>query len=362
MRAYVEFGFDLRPDDVYWCAADPGWAYGLFYAVLGPLCLGARSILLHAGLAADLTCQVLDRFQVTNFAAAPTIYRALRASGIDRGRASALRCASSAGEPLTPEVNQWAPGWLGVEVHDHYGQTETGMLVNNHHQPSLRRPLRAGSMGQEMPGWRAVVLDNERDEPVNPGTVGRIAMDLTASPLAWFKGYENDPARTAEKISADGRWYLTGDSGSMDADGYFYFSARDDDVIIMAGYRIGPFEVESVLSAHPAVAECAVIAAPDEMRGEVIEAFVTLRPSPQPLGLAGCRAAAMRQGPVRRSRVPETCPLRRRAPQDAERQDSAIRPAPATSRGQRPAHVLRGSRQARADRRREAGRGLGYHP
>jgi acetyl-CoA synthetase len=107
--------------------------------------------------------------------------------------------------------------------------------------------------------------------------VGRVAMDLTDSPLAWFAGYDGDAAKTTEKFSGDGRWYLTGDTGMIDAQGYFHFSARDDDVIIMAGYRIGPFEVESAMASHPAVAECAVIAVPDAVRGEVIEAFVVLR-------------------------------------------------------------------------------------
>ena len=252
-------------------------AYGLFYAVVGPLCLGARSLLPHAGFSAELTAQVLSGFEVTNFAAAPTVYRSLRASGVTRPDGLQLRRASSAGEPLTPEVNQWASDWLGVEVFDHYGQTETGMLICNHHHPALARPLRPGSMGQDMPGWRSVVLDTDRDDPAPSGTLGRIAFDLEASPLAWFPGYDGDPERSAEKFSSDGAWYLTGDAGTKDADGYVFFSARDDDVMIMAGYRIGPFDVESVLATHPAVAECAVIAAPDEIRGEVIEAYVALR-------------------------------------------------------------------------------------
>jgi acetyl-CoA synthetase len=122
-----------------------------------------------------------------------------------------------------------------------------------------------------------VILHSDRDEEAGTETMGRVAIDLAASPLAWFTGYDGDPARTAEKFAGNGRWYLTGDTGLVDAEGYFHFSARDDDVIIMAGYRIGPFEVESALATHPAVAECAVIAVPDAVRGEVIEAFVVLR-------------------------------------------------------------------------------------
>jgi len=151
------------------------------------------------------------------------------------------------------------------------------MLINNHHQPSLRRPLKSGSMGHAMPGWTALVLREHEDEPAAVNEVGRVAIDWGKSPLAWFSGYLNDPDKSAEKFCANGRWYVTGDLGRMDEDGYFYFSSRDDDLIIMAGYRIGPFEVESVMQTHPAVAECAVIAVPDQIRGEVMEAFVVLR-------------------------------------------------------------------------------------
>jgi acetyl-CoA synthetase len=195
-----------------------------------------------------------------------------------------LRKASSAGEPLTPEVNHWAEQRLGLTVHDHYGQTEAGMLINNHHHPVVRRPIKPGSMGQAMPGWKAAILHGERDEEVGPNEIGRVAMVIPESPLAWFKGYEGDPDKTAEKFAGGGRWYVTGDTGSVDDEGYFNFSARDDDVIIMAGYRIGPFEVESAMATHPAVAESAVIAIPDEVRGEVIEAYVVLRTGHSPSG------------------------------------------------------------------------------
>jgi len=281
-HAYVEFGFDLRETDVFWCAADPGWAYGLYYAVIGTLLTGVPAILLEAGFTPELTLAVLERERVTNFAAAPTVYRALRASGLAVPRGLALRCASSAGEPLTPEVNEWAGGHLGVLVHDHYGQTETGMLVNNNHHPELAEELKPGSMGREMPGWKAVILDDASDTEAAPGTMGRLAIRLADSPLAWFAGYHGDAAKSSEKFTADGRYYLTGDTAMADADGHFTYSARDDDVIIMAGYRIGPFEVESALATHPAVVESAVIAVPDAVRGEVMEAFVVARASHAP--------------------------------------------------------------------------------
>ncbi len=281
-RAYAEFGCGVREGDVFWNAADPGWAYGLYFGVIASLSLGVPSVLLRSGFSAELTWRVMEKFRITNFTAAPTVYRSLRASDIPVPRGLVLRCASSAGEPLTPEVNAWAEQALGVQVHDHYGQTEAGMLINNHWLAELRRPVRPGSMGHPMPGWSLHVLDEERDEAVPVGTVGRIAVEVAESPLAWFGGYDGDPVKSAEKFSADGRWYYTGDVGRIDEDGYFHFSSRDDDVIIMAGYRIGPFDVESVLVTHPAVVEAAVIAAPDEVRGEVLEAFVVLTPGQEP--------------------------------------------------------------------------------
>jgi acetyl-CoA synthetase len=277
-QAYAEFGLGIRAeDDMFWCAADPGWAYGLYFGILATLSTGVRSVLFESGFSPESTMAVLAQERVTNFAAAPTVYRALRTSGLEPGASVRLRCASSAGEPLTPDVNIWAQDAFGITVHDHYGQTEAGMLINNHHHPDVARPIREGSMGRAMPGWRAAILHEDRDEEAGAGEIGRVAMVLAESPLAWFDGYDGDAAKSAEKFAGEGRWYVTGDTGQVDEDGYFYFSARDDDVIIMAGYRIGPFEVESVMATHPAVAECVVIAVPDEVRGEVIEAFVVAR-------------------------------------------------------------------------------------
>lgn len=276
-HAYQEFALDVRPDDVFWNAADPGWAYGLYYAVLGPLASGTRSLLLHAGFSPELTWQVLHRFGVTNFAAAPTVYRALRASGAPAERIR-LRRASSAGEPLTPEVVAWSAETLGVAVRDHYGQTEHGMVICNAWHDDLNTEVPPGSMGRSLPGWECAVLAEDADIEAPAGQLGRIAIDAQRSALLWFLGYVDEPERTAQRYTADGRWYLTGDAGARDAEGFFHFSARDDDVIIMAGYRIGPFEVESVLVVHDDVAEAAVIGVPDELRGEVLEAFVVLRP------------------------------------------------------------------------------------
>jgi acetyl-CoA synthetase len=273
-QLYLEFGLYVTEDDVYWCAADPGWAYGLFSAVLAPLAAGRMSVLHEDKFSAVSTWRILADLGVTNFAAAPTAYRALRvATPTD----VSLRKASSAGEPLTPEVNEWATSQLGLRVHDHYGQTEAGMVFCNHHHPDLERPLKTGSMGIPLPGWTTDILQQDSDVAAEPGELGRVAIDAHLSAAAWFDGYVDAPDATSEKFSADGRWYLTGDSGRRDEDGEYFFMSRDDDVIIMAGYRIGPFDVESIIAMHPDVQECAVIAVPDAMKGEVIEAFVALK-------------------------------------------------------------------------------------
>lgn len=274
---YVELGLDVRADDVFWNAADPGWAYGLYYGILGPLAAGRRSLLLSAGFSPALSVAVLRTFGVTNFAAAPTVYRSMRAKPEAIGSGHPLRCASSAGEPLTPEVITWATEVFGIPVRDHYGQTEHGMMIINGWHDAIRTELKPGSMGQPLPGWSAEALQEDADVPAARGVMGRIAIDTPASPLMWFRGYYQAPEKTAERFSEDGRWYLTGDAGAIDEEGHFFFSSRDDDVIIMAGYRIGPFDVESVLATHPAVAESAVIGVPDEIRGEVLEAYVVTR-------------------------------------------------------------------------------------
>ena len=192
-----------------------------------------------------------------------------------------LRCASSAGEPLTPDLLPWAEATFGVPIRDQYGQTEMGMIVANAWHPDLIAPIKPGSMGTPLPGHNVVVLRDDADEAAPAGTLGRVAVDSTA-PLFAFDGYHNEPERTAQRFTEDGRWYLTGDIAMCDDDGCFFFSSRDDDVIIMAGYRIGPFDVESVLAAHEDVAEAAVIGVPDAMKGEVIEAYVVLRAGVQP--------------------------------------------------------------------------------
>jgi acetyl-CoA synthetase len=262
--SYLHYGLDVAPEDVYWNAADPGWAYGLYYAILGPLALGRQSILLAGGFSSEATRAVVEHYGVTNLAAAPTVYRSLRKDGLTLDRP--LRRASSAGEPLTPDVNAWAASALGTQVRDHYGQTEHGMMIVNGWHDAVRADVPEGSMGRPLPGFAAATLD------------GQIVLDAQASPLMWFPGYLDAPDKTAERFTPDGRYYLTGDLG-REQDGLFYFASRDDDLIIMAGYRISPFDVESVLVTDDRVLEAAAIGIPDDLRGEVLIAYVVLKES-----------------------------------------------------------------------------------
>ncbi|SNT37045.1 AMP-binding protein [Rhodococcoides kyotonense] len=273
---YLEFALGVQSGSVFWSGADPGWAYGLYTAVVAPLAAGIPTILLRGGFSAEATWAVLSDSKVTDFAAAPTVYRGLRVADVAIPENLALKRLSSAGEPLTPEVNEWASAALGLQVHDHYGQTELGMPIGYAHHPQLIRELAVGSMGPALPGWEMTVLDELDDIRAEPGKMGRLAVVVDDSEFMTFTGYAGASAGTTDRFRAEGKYFVTGDSASIDNDGTIRFSSRDDDVIIMAGYRIGPFDVESALLLHPAVVECAVIAAPDEVRGEVVEAFVVL--------------------------------------------------------------------------------------
>lgn len=263
-QTYMDYSLDVQDGDVYWDAADPGWAYGLYYGIVGPLLTGRGNILYAGGFTPDSTLAVIERLGVTNFAGAPTMYRAMSKSGMSTS--SSLRRASSAGEPLTADIVQWAEQTFGTEVRDQYGQTELGMVICNQWQEEVRQPLKPSSMGQALTGYTAGIVD------------GIIALDVANSPLLWFRGYFEDPEKTAERFTDDGAWYITGDEGRQDEDGDFFFTARADDIILMAGYRIGPFDVESVLVTHPSVVDVAVVGRPDPegIRGEIAEAFIVL--------------------------------------------------------------------------------------
>ena len=268
--AYMRDAVDLRADDVYWNIADPGWAYGLYYAVCGPLLLGQPTLMVEGGFTADSTYDVIRRLGVTNLAGSPTAFRLLIAAGPEAAATvdGQLRVVSSAGEPLNPEVIRWFAEHLGAPIHDHYGQTELGMVVNNHH--GLDHPVRPGSAGYAMPGYRVVVLDDAGHE-LGPRQPGILAVDIARSPLLWFTGYWQAETRAM----ADG-YYRTGDSVEFEEDGSISFIGRADDVITSSGYRIGPFDVESALLEHPAVTEAAAVGVPDPERTEIVKAFVVL--------------------------------------------------------------------------------------
>lgn len=271
--AYMRYGIGLRAQDAYWNVADPGWAYGLYYGVVGPLLLGHATTFYEGPFTVESTYRILDTYAITNLAAAPTAYRLLLSAGAEAAQAikGRLRVANSAGEPLNPEVIRWFEQHVGCSIYDQYGQTELGMVVCNYHTMSSAR--HSGSMGLPLPGFRVVLLD-ENFQEVGPGHTGQVAIDRDHSPLYWFPGYWQQETT----LCYAGPYYLTGDTAELGHDGTFTFVGRADDVITSAGYRIGPFEVESCLIEHPAVAESAVIGRPDPERTELVKAFVVLRP------------------------------------------------------------------------------------
>lgn len=270
---YMRDAIDLRPEDTFWNIADPGWAYGLYYAVTGPLAMGHTTLFYEGGFTVESTCRVINEHGITNMAGSPTAFRLLLAARDEvetkiKGR---LRAVSSAGEPLTPEVIRWFKSGLGCTIHDHYGQTELGMVLCNHH--ALSHPVSIGTAGYAMPGHRVVVLDDQQRE-LGAGQPGMLALDRERSPLLWFAGYVG----TKTKAFVD-HYYLSGDTVELNEDGSISFVGRADDVITTSGYRVGPFDVESALVEHPAVIEAAVIGKPDPDRTELVKAFVVLHAS-----------------------------------------------------------------------------------
>ncbi|TNE83775.1 MAG: AMP-binding protein [Gammaproteobacteria bacterium] len=273
---YMKYAIDLRDSDTYWNVADPGWAYGLYYAVVGPLMMGHATHFYSGAFTPESTYDMIRKYKITNLAAAPTAYRLLKANDkvLPEGENLGLRVASSAGEPLNPEVVNWIRDRHFCPVKDHYGQTETGMTCCNFH--GLEHPLRQGSMGYSSPGHRVVAL-NEKYEEVGEGEVGQLAVDVKNSPLFQFDGYT-----WGEKNPFANGYYLTGDMVICHGDGSFTFSGRDDDIITTAGYRVGPADVESTLLEHVAVAESGVVAKPDEKRGSIIKAYVVIKSGQEP--------------------------------------------------------------------------------
>ena len=276
---------DLHPEDVFWCTADPGWVTGTSYGIISPLVHGVTVVVDEGDFDARRWYRTLERERVSVWYTAPTALRMLMQAGPALAREhdlSALRFIASVGEPLNPEVVLWGRDVLGVAIHDNWWQTETGgIMISNF----ACMDIRPGSMGRPVPGVDATVLAHDDRGRVVVGADGRAVEaavgeegELALRP-GWpsmFRGYLGEEARY--RACFVGGWYVSGDLARRDEDGYFWFIGRGDDVIKSAGHLIGPFEVESSLMEHEAVAEVGVIGVPDALVGEVVKAFVTLNP------------------------------------------------------------------------------------
>jgi acetyl-CoA synthetase/medium-chain acyl-CoA synthetase len=277
-----KYWLDLRPGDLHWNLSDTGWAKAAWSSFFGPIGAGA-TLFVHntkGKYSAHMTLELLSRYGITTFCAPPTAYRMLIVEDLSQYNLAALRHCVGAGEPLNPEV---IDSWLkqtGLTIRDGYGQTETVLLCANF--PAKDLPIKPGSMGKPAPGIILNVIDDEGNI-VPDNKEGDIAVKVKPErPIGLFKEYWNNPEATQATYRGD--WYVTGDRAIRDQDGYLWFVGRADDVIISAGYRIGPFEVESALVEHPAVLESAVVAKPDDVRGEIVKAFVVLNNSYKPNG------------------------------------------------------------------------------
>jgi acetyl-CoA synthetase len=277
-----KLALDLHADDIFWCTADPGWVTGTSYGIIAPLSLGVTSIVDEADFDAERWYEILAREKVSVWYTAPTAIRMMMKAGVDLARRQplpALRFLASVGEPLNPEAVRWGVEAFGLPFHDNWWQTETGgIMVANF----AAMEIRPGSMGKPLPGIEAAVVQQDKDGAVTvieaPGTEGELA--LKRGWPSMFRAYLGQPERYAKCFADD--WYLTGDLAKRDTDGYLWFVGRKDDVIKTSGHLIGPFEVESVLMEHPAVAEAGVIGKPDPVAFEVVKAFVSLRAGHEP--------------------------------------------------------------------------------
>ena len=268
-RYTAEFWLGVRGEDRLWTTSDTGWAKAAYGVIFGPWSTGAEIFMYDGRFEPSRELALLSEIQPRVFCAPPTEFRLLVKQDLSDLRLPQLRECVSAGEPLNPEVIRAWRDATGITIRDGYGQTESILLVGNF--PG--NPVRPGSMGLPMPGHRVEIID-ERGEILAPGEVGDIAVDGSTPSL--FREYWKD--EDATRRTRRGHWYVTGDRGYRDEDGYLWFVGRADDVIISAGYRIGPFEVESALIEHPDVLEAAVVGVPDPDRGSIVKAFVVLRP------------------------------------------------------------------------------------
>ncbi len=274
----AEWVLDLQETDVYWCTADPGWVTGTAYGIFGPWLHGASSVVLGGRFKPEMWYQTIEDYGVTVWYSAPTSFRMLMGAGdhiISQYNLSSLRHILSVGEPLNPEVIRWGMKVFQQRIHDTWWMTETGaQLICNYRCMEIK----PGSMGKPIPGVIAAIVDDQGNE-LPPYRMGNLAIKKGWPSM--MRQIWNNQAKF-ESYFMPGDWYVSGDSAYMDDDGYFWFQGRIDDVIMTAGERVGPFEVESKLVEHPAVAEAGVIGKPDPVRGEIIKAFIALRAGYEP--------------------------------------------------------------------------------
>jgi len=277
-----KLALDIHPGDVFWCTADPGWVTGTSYGIIAPLTLGATVFLDEAPFDPERWYRNIEEQRVNVWYTSPTAIRMLMRLGSDLPKSfdtSSLRFLASVGEPLNPEAVTWGTEAFGLPFHDNWWQTETGgiMIANAHGMD-----IKPGSMGRPLPGIEADVVERSEDGSVNriedPDRPGELA--IRRGWPSMFRDYLGERERYTRCFVGD--WYLTGDLARRDRDGYFWFIGRKDDLIKSSGHLIGPFEVENVLMAHPAVAEAGVIGKPDPTAGEIVKAFVALKPGQRP--------------------------------------------------------------------------------
>ncbi len=272
-----KYVLDLKEDDVYWCTADPGWVTGTSYGIFAPWLNRATNVIVGGRFSAESWYGALEELKVTVWYSAPTAFRMLMGgsdNAVEKYDLSALRHILSVGEPLNPEVVKWGMEVFNLRIHDTWWMTETGahMIVNF---PSM--DIKGGSMGKPLPGVEATIIDDQGNE-LPPNRMGNLAMK-TGWPAMMREIWKNKPKYDSYFI---GDWYISGDSAYQDEDGYFWFQGRVDDVIMTAGERVGPFEIESKLVEHEAVQEAGVIGKPDPVRGEIVKAFIALRDGYEP--------------------------------------------------------------------------------
>ena len=276
--ATAKYVLDLHPDDIYWCTADPGWVTGTSYGIFGPWSNGISQVVYEGGFRASNWYKVIEKYKVTVWYSAPTAIRMLMKAGegvVEKYDLRSLRYLCSVGEPLNPEAILWGNKAFGLPFHDNWWQTETGCIqIANY----AVQDIRPGSMGRAFPGVTATILDDNCEKELPTGEEGHLALK-TGWP-SMFRTFWNKQELYDSKFRNG--WYITGDRATMDADGYFWFVGRADDVINTAGHLVGPFEVESALVEHPAVAEAGVIGVPDPLAMEVVKAFVSLKDGFEP--------------------------------------------------------------------------------